>query len=603
MNIEEINRQVQNITSKVIKGEIQDIIKEFYDLIFQLIESENENVKIVYYRLAEFLLQYQFFDKSIEFFIKSYEMQYRQEEIISLLYKIFILPQRDNFKKNYEENKQGYTNISYDELPIEFISISENIYYIFHKEKKVFYERIDMNSFKVDEILNNKNFRPLLITNQQDFFKILPLIQANRKQVSYIVADEENELISYLKLPNFSKMFLENTIIFKNEQIMKLYFQEYSDTYLPRLIIAGKDKENYQQYFKELHEKRIKDNRIEKRNAIILSFCIPSYNRGHRAIQLVENLLESEFDAEIEIVISNNGSKENKQGYEFIKNIKDTRLKYHEFEENQGVVENCCKVLELAQGRFAVLVTDEETVRLDNIGYYLYEISSNPEIAIIHTNTGGGENIKERKVYPEKKKIFSLRIQSYMGGHIYNKFYLQQYDVLNKMRMKKENALVYTYPHSFLELYLVLSGRIVEDNCFLITIGKQEETSVFVKKTKYSVPSFSLGNARIKQAQGMLEVLLELSQSFSLSIEERMNLYGMACENYYMLLKLSTKNQIENGDNMLYFADELLEMFYNFIFKWFFNYEYEELINWAIEKLKNEDSNYRIFYLREKNNI
>lgn len=68
---------------------------------------------------------------------------------------------------------------------------------------------------------------------------------------------------------------------------------------------------------------------------MLFSICIPSYNRGHRAAQLVEKLLAMPFSEDrIEIIFSNNGSDKYKREYQEIKEIKDKRFRYYEFEGN-----------------------------------------------------------------------------------------------------------------------------------------------------------------------------------------------------------------------------------------------------------------------------
>ena len=61
---------------------------------------------------------------------------------------------------------------------------------------------------------------------------------------------------------------------------------------------------------------------------MLLSICIPSHNRGHRALALVEELLQLPYGNELEIICSNNGSDKNTEGYEKLKEIKDERFVY-----------------------------------------------------------------------------------------------------------------------------------------------------------------------------------------------------------------------------------------------------------------------------------
>ena len=53
---------------------------------------------------------------------------------------------------------------------------------------------------------------------------------------------------------------------------------------------------------------------------MLFSICIPSYNRGHRAVRLVRKLLAMPYsEHEIEIICSNNGSDKYKKEYQEIK--------------------------------------------------------------------------------------------------------------------------------------------------------------------------------------------------------------------------------------------------------------------------------------------
>ena len=61
---------------------------------------------------------------------------------------------------------------------------------------------------------------------------------------------------------------------------------------------------------------------------MLLSICIPSYNRGHKAVCLVKHCLNMGYEkGEIEIICSNNGSEKNVEGYQERKELEDERFR------------------------------------------------------------------------------------------------------------------------------------------------------------------------------------------------------------------------------------------------------------------------------------
>lgn len=97
---------------------------------------------------------------------------------------------------------------------------------------------------------------------------------------------------------------------------------------------------------------------------IVLSICIPTYNRGHRALALVSELrgLLDTYD-NIEIIVSNNGSNKHIEGYEAIEKMCIDRLRYHKFDENQYFWGNVNQVLKMAKGRLHYLSVMKITLK------------------------------------------------------------------------------------------------------------------------------------------------------------------------------------------------------------------------------------------------
>ncbi len=97
---------------------------------------------------------------------------------------------------------------------------------------------------------------------------------------------------------------------------------------------------------------------------MLLSVCIPTYNRGERVISLLQ-FLSSEIDGkdffdDIEILISDNCSTDNTQ-HIISEYIKDSDLfVYHRNEENLGLIGNLHKLVELSKGKYVWFMGDDD---------------------------------------------------------------------------------------------------------------------------------------------------------------------------------------------------------------------------------------------------
>jgi len=97
---------------------------------------------------------------------------------------------------------------------------------------------------------------------------------------------------------------------------------------------------------------------------ILLSICIPTYNRGeilHKTLEIYIN--DPAFDERVEIVISDNCSTD--QTEELVKNylIKYKNIKYNRLPENIGAELNINTVVSMGSGLYLKLMNDSVTMR------------------------------------------------------------------------------------------------------------------------------------------------------------------------------------------------------------------------------------------------
>ena len=101
---------------------------------------------------------------------------------------------------------------------------------------------------------------------------------------------------------------------------------------------------------------------------MLLSICIPTYNRGLLLDQLLKSIVrQSAFDNSVEIIISDNCSTDDTEL--IVKNYMATlnNLKYYKNSENIGMEENIAQVLALGNGKYLKLLNDYSILEKESL--------------------------------------------------------------------------------------------------------------------------------------------------------------------------------------------------------------------------------------------
>ncbi|MCM1308064.1 MAG: glycosyltransferase [Butyrivibrio sp.] len=405
---------------------------------------------IVYQQALE-LFEQEDYEGAVELFIRLYEAGYEREALLGILYDCFVTPNEAEFLKNYEENCEGLDLGGCEELLLDFIPVSDTKYYIFHKKLMCFLGSMDISGEQ--EAPDGREAHGVLIADIWDLRDMLPYIGMRAWNACYILLDENRSgFLSFFKLPGIKRKYLSSAMVFLDSESMKRFFTENPDYYLPKQIVSG-HAPKYREILYGLHRSRLEDKRSERKN-VLLSVCIPSYGRGSVCLENVQNILRTEYDAEIEIVVSNNGSTADTEGYEAIKNLPDSRVTYFEFEENQGYGANVCKTLELARGRFIVFTSDEDFMNVEKLHDYMNYLINNADKGII-MSLGIGDSFKEFSHSEYRAGIDTLNQVmncNYLTGITLNSFWVQSNKVLQRIAQHRENKFVEIYMHIALAL-------------------------------------------------------------------------------------------------------------------------------------------------------
>jgi glycosyltransferase involved in cell wall biosynthesis len=113
---------------------------------------------------------------------------------------------------------------------------------------------------------------------------------------------------------------------------------------------------------------------------IILSICIPTYNRAKSLKRCIENIIQykSQF---IEIIISSNNSVDNTD--EVVKSLDDGRIRYFKNKKNLGFDENLLKTVEYANGEYVFFLSDEDFIDHNALSRLLTYLSKKNNVSQI----------------------------------------------------------------------------------------------------------------------------------------------------------------------------------------------------------------------------
>ena len=525
------------------------------------------------------------YDKSVQNLIGLYEHGYEKEQILNFLYQAFVEPNIEEFKKNYQTQADGLIDVEYEATQLDFIPVSDQKFYIWYKEEQRFVGNIDLNvEAQIED--RQRDFQSLLIAQTCDIREMIPFLLNKQYNTVYIVLNKNKEIFaSFLKLPKIREYFLENAIIFENTKIMQLFFEEYSEFYIPRSIIA-KDSQEYVTFFKDLHKRRLLKKR--EKNNVFLTIGIPSYNRGKILLENVKQLLNLEYDAEIEIVVSNNGSKIEADYYDQISKINDSRLVYTSFEANQGYASNVLNVMTHASGHFLVMCSDEDFLVLDKLSGFIQFLFENLQMAMSYTG-GYGSNFENGTIqmYPAGIQAIECAVNSnYLTGLVFNNSIISKYKIIEKVQQNRGNLFVEYYVHSVIATIIAQYGDVWK-NPICLWESKYEKQSE--EDGSKSLLSYMKYENRVEQMESAIKFMLN---ELKLNLEEQIQVVLERIVKTYYLLYLAYLYYWEESSKLKKWDNVCTELFI----------EAEQIIDKIVKgednkKIKKIVKDYFIMYL------
>lgn len=112
-----------------------------------------------------------------------------------------------------------------------------------------------------------------------------------------------------------------------------------------------------------------------KKNKVILSICIPTYNRKHALERTLDCLIPQCVGKEVEIIVSDNASGDGTKGICLALEEKYDFFRFSRYETNQGFAKNLVSVLSQGQGQYLWMLGDDEIIHPQAISTILHELS------------------------------------------------------------------------------------------------------------------------------------------------------------------------------------------------------------------------------------
>lgn len=552
-----INQTLVKIEDQINSG-LADEAYNSYIVLIEELEREHGTLRQllgeVYLSFAYFLFRVSEFESFFIMLIKAQDNGYSKDEIEKVLYQAFVEPNLKEFQDNYEANmaylnRNSYLsiehNLSFQELPFWLLPTGvQNEFYLYDKEKQLIKEKIILYQYQqIPSVTISDAFSDFLILEEWNWNNITTVTNAlkNSNKSAYIIIHQIGKFLSCLQGSLLAD--ITNILIFDNHYALKEYLLTTNSILPYNIIDLSQDQSNViKNVLSDIHNTRIrKENRDGSR--ILLSICIPSYNRGHKAYENIIQLLQLHYNEEIEIILSNNGTQnETKPYYEKISEIEDGRLTYFAFEENQGYAINCCKVCELAKGEFILLLSDEDLVDFRVLSIVMDILSKSRETLSIFRASTSSQSKQSNKIASmgEEAMLEFMLTSNYMSGIIYSNSVLKKTNGIEYVKNNISNSACFWYPHMVWEMMLCQYGNVQSTELVLIDEGEAEKTECDEVKVNEEliIPYYGTIKGRLEQHEGFTLVFKDLAICKQNSNILR-KMYLQLCAKTLFLTKLS----------------------------------------------------------------
>ncbi len=375
------------------------------------------------------------------------------------------------------------TGAAFEACTLDFIPYRDGAYYIFDKEGEVFLGKFFVSDFEnaePDPAFEEMEFSGAAVELDWNWEEEKSILSAAKERKVYAVCHNWRRAVSFFKIPELAE-YAKNIMLFSDPAEFQAYFHQNTAVYLPKIVQGGAWAQELSQIINQEHAYRLTP---EGRNTdnVLLTIGIPTHDRGKLLLKGLEHLRQMSYDAEIEIAISKNGTHYYQEEYKSVEQIPDARIHYIGYDKEITMAKNWHNVVEMAKGKFVLLVSDEDNVIIPALEHYLKFLSSHENLGLVRSRTVVQYFGLDQDLYcPKGKSAFlgGFLMQNYLSGVIYNRSLFLESNLLEWSEKYRENPFYAAYPHMWWQVLLSFKGDYAVDALYLI----QEGESILAEET------------------------------------------------------------------------------------------------------------------------
>ena len=294
------------------------------------------------------------------------------------------------------------------------------------------------------------------------------------------------------------------------------------------------------------------------------TICIPTFNRGKRALELVNILLEN-LQKNWSILVLNNASTNGVEFYNEIENLSksNNQIEYIRHEMNRQFYGNFKSCLTQASSKYILIISDEDFVNFDGIKSILDELEQYPNLGACRTSisphkdlkVGANSHVFETSYLEKGEKALSgfCFTSNYISGIIYN---LENIRKTNLLEILDKNILSHkAYPHLYFDLLVASKFDVLITSKISILEGASVVSETLNEEGKKAVTLDHIGlygyGERINQFLSLRDGIADAVNLLDNKNDNDrfivfLNIYLLLVQKYFYLIALCNMPQYKN---------------------------------------------------------
>jgi glycosyltransferase involved in cell wall biosynthesis len=297
------------------------------------------------------------------------------------------------------------------------------------------------------------------------------------------------------------------------------------------------------------------------------SICIPTYNRGSKALNQVLTTLPL-IDEDWQILVLDNCSSIYLEEYAEIEKISkiDPKLKYIRHPKNLELYGNILSCLKLCNSNYIQIISDEDFSNPPVVRHVLKMLDEFPDVGLMRGSISSISGMQPRNglIYADKLLSsgrealgeFSLTT-NYISGIFYNISLLNQYNIINKFEKGLDSIpSIKVYAHMYLDILVASVCKVMTTKDIVCIEGEEISYTPSMNSLSNLLP-YSFGG-RLEQIIAFRDAFREVCGNNELNdLALLVFLYQRLINKYILLFKFDESLHTHRNLDMRYLKETL----------------------------------------------